>query len=458
MSEGDIVAVEDFVSGAYILAVDDFSVIRRIVVNQLRAKEAFVDEAPNGLVALDKLRMAFENNVPYDLVFLDIEMPVMDGVEFLTKLRADPNLSATPVIILSSHADQYEINQCITLGISDYIIKPVTKERLYMAVSKALAGRKRVADLDLQETPEALAEAASTGGADEARYAKLIFQKLETIERLPTLPVVLDRIKELTADPNANNERIANIMEDDPSMMANVLKLANSALYGARERIDSLQSAITRLGLQAVRNIATTMGVLQVFQDSEQEVFDHREFCRHSICTGIAMQVIYEACRDRFSVPLTKDFLHLAGLLHDVGKIVIIQFFQDEYFRAVDMAKSRSLPLFEAESKALGTHHSEVGAWLGRKWNLATNHISVIRFHHAPMMVGEDDQNLVMLCHAANYICNSERIGDGGDITTPMFDQRALAQIGLKTADIPDIVKRVQQESKHSELLISLLK
>ena len=135
--------VEDYIGGAYILAVDDFSVIRRIVTNTLRAKEAYVDEAANGQIALDKMRLAYDNKTPYDLVFLDIEMPVMDGIAFLKKLRPDKDLGNTEVIVLTSHSDAEEINECLSMGIVDYIIKPVNKERLYNAVAKAMKKRHK---------------------------------------------------------------------------------------------------------------------------------------------------------------------------------------------------------------------------------------------------------------------------------------------------------------------------
>lgn len=446
--------VDDFISGAYILAVDDFSVIRRIVTNTLRAKEAYVDEAANGQIALDKMRLAFDNKTPYDLIFLDIEMPVMDGITFLKKLRPDNDLGSTAVIVLTSHSDSEEINECVSLGIVDYIIKPVNKERLYNAVAKAMK-RRRKDPLFKGKEPAPLPGGTSAGPVKE--YSKLIFRKLETIDQLPSLPAVLDKVKNLTADPNSNSEQIARIMEDDPSMMANVLKVANSALYGARERIESLQAAITRLGLNAVRNIATSMGVLSIFTKAGAQGFNHKEFSRHSICTGIAMCVIYDHCRASFSTTFSRDFLHLTGLLHDIGKIIIVQFFHDEYVDSISLGKQHSLPLFLAEQKALGVDHAEVGAWLGTKWNLAESQIQSIRFHHDPLLSTPGLEELVMLCHAANYLCNLEKIGDAGDNMTPFFDQRALDRIGLKVSDLPAVAERVITESKHSEVLISLL-
>ncbi|NCC50447.1 MAG: response regulator [Spartobacteria bacterium] len=457
--ELDSTHIENFIRGAYILAVDDFSIMRRLLVTTLRAKEAYVDEAEDGSVALEKIKLAQENDVPYDLVFLDIEMPILDGISFLKELRKDPQIKDTRVIVLSSHADQEEINDCISQGITDYIIKPVTKERLYQAVSKALSDR-----VASSSPPKAAASARGGGrtglGAKagfEENYSKSIFQKLETIDTLPSLPVVLEKIRAMTKDPNVDNEKIAGIMKDDPSLMTNVLKMANSALYGARERIETLQSAITRLGMNAVNNLATSMAIISFIADSKQEGFDHKEFCRHSISTGIAMCVLNDRCREHLTSEFSKDFLHLCGLLHDIGKIIIMQFFPNEFNKSMMLGKKHSIPLFISEQMALGITHAEVGAWLGKKWNLPNTHLNCIRYHHSPLLTDSKHTDLVALAHGANYICNLESIGDSGDTQTPLFDKRTFASLGLKVGDIQEITEEIKKQSKMSQVLLSFL-
>ncbi len=446
-------AVSRLISGAYILTVDDYSAIRRIIINTLRVKEAYVDEAANGAVALDKMRLAVENNAPYDLVFLDIEMPVMDGVTLLRHMRADKDLRDTPAIVFSSHSESDDLAECAKLGISDYIIKPATKHRIYEAAFRSLKDRPR--DTAANRPPRA--ESGASQEQAEKEYAKILFKKLESIENLPALPMVLERIRALTGDLNANSERIANIMKDEPALMTNVLKVANSALYGTRERIDSLQTAITRLGLNAVHNLATSMAVIAVISKGASEGFNHKEFCKHSISTGIAMGVLYSMCKAKVNGRFSNEALHLTGLLHDIGKMIINQFFHDEFTKAGALSVQHSVPLFLAEQKMLGVHHADVGAWLARKWNLSDPFVQTIRYHHDPMLAGPEHAELVTLCHCANYVCNLDKIGDAGDTLTPFFDQRAFDRIGLVADQIPEIVARVRAEAKNSEILVSLL-
>jgi putative nucleotidyltransferase with HDIG domain len=434
--------------GAYILTVDDFSIIRRVIINILRKSEADVDEAANGEIALSKLQLAVENNVPYDMVFLDIEMPVMDGITLIRKMREDGRFKDLPIVVMTSHNEMEEIKTCLELGVTDYIVKPASRERVLSAVTKALEGK------DLSQRVASATEISASGAvAEKPEYKRIIFRKLETIENLPALPGVIERIRELALDPKSDNETIARIMADEPSMMANVLKLANSAMYGARERISSLQAAITRLGLQAVYNLATSIGVIKMLEDFNAKGFDHKAFCEHSISTGITMCVIADICKPHLKHTHSPDVLHLSGVLHDVGRLITLQFFEKEVQEAIALCEKHSLPLFLAEQRTIGVDHAAVGAWLAQKWNMDEVQRNVIAYHHDPLLGPAAHAEAIYICHAANYLCNQQKLGSAGDIVAPFFDQRVFDALGLTIDVIPQVINRVRHEAAHSEVL-----
>jgi HD-like signal output (HDOD) protein len=103
--------------------------------------------------------------------------------------------------------------------------------------------------------------------------------------------------------------------------------------------------------------------------------------------------------------------------------------------------------------------HAEVGAVLGMRWHLGRDFLQVIRWHHEPrsVSISPECSELVMLCHTANYICNLERIGNGGDLPAPSFDQKVWSALGLTVSDISDIVDTIKEESKKSEILMSFI-
>ncbi|HBA84756.1 MAG TPA: hypothetical protein DCZ95_11735 [Verrucomicrobia bacterium] len=284
-----------------------------------------------------------------------------------------------------------------------------------------------------------------------------IFQTLDKVRNLPTLPIVIQQLRKAVADPNTDASRIAKIIQDDPSMMARILKVVNSVLYGASVPINSLQMAVARMGLNAVNNIAMSTSVFSTFSKVQQTDFNREEFWRHCISTGIACSVLYERCKPNLTKRYGKDVLHLAGLLHDIGKIIFEQFFHADFIATIRLAEEKRLPLTQAEIDLIGADHSQIGAWLGMKWFLSNELLQVIRWHHDPECADVEHQELVMLCHTANYICNLEKIGNSGDSTAPAFHQNIWQKLGLSVRDISEIVDLVNEQSKHSEVLMSFV-
>jgi HD-like signal output (HDOD) protein len=283
-----------------------------------------------------------------------------------------------------------------------------------------------------------------------------MIRRLESIKNLPTLPVVIDRLSAAIRDPNSDGKRIAKIIEDDPAIMTRTLKVVNSAFYAGKEPITSLQMAVARLGMTAIRNIAMSTSVFSTFAKGTESGLNREEFWRHSICSGIAAGVIADSARDRLSHRYSRDSLHLAGLLHDIGKIFYDQFFHDEFGEALRLATLEQKPLYESEKAVLGMDHAQAGMWLAVKWTLGVDLTQVVYWHHEPDRAEEANREFVALVHTANYICNIEKIGNGGD-PSPTYIPGVWKRLGLSIGDISGIVDKIHVESARSEILMSLV-
>ncbi|HBA84396.1 MAG TPA: hypothetical protein DCZ95_09915 [Verrucomicrobia bacterium] len=284
-----------------------------------------------------------------------------------------------------------------------------------------------------------------------------IVRKLESILDLPTLPLVVDKVREAIRDVNADAQRIAKIIEDDPAMMARVLKVVNSPLYGGREPINSLQTAVARMGMNAVNNIAMSTSVFSTFGKEDDKLFDRKGYWRHCICAGIGAAIIYERCKANIKKRYTADVLHLCGLLHDIGKLVLVRYFHDDFLKAIRLADDEGLALVAAEKQTVGMDHAEIGGWLAARWKIPADLAQVVRYHHDPAAAPEEVRDLAMLCHCSNYICNLENLGSGGDAAAPSFQESAWTKLGLALSDISVIVDRITEESKKSEVLMAFV-
>ncbi len=282
-----------------------------------------------------------------------------------------------------------------------------------------------------------------------------VFATLEKKTDLPTLPAVMTRLTAIVNNPNADASQVAKIIKDDPAMTTRILKVVNSAAYFAGENISSIQHAVARMGFAAIKNVALSTSVFKAFDPKQSSGFDRQEFWRHSVCVGIAANVLYKRTETTFERKMQRDTMHLAGLLHDIGKIIFESQFRTEFMSAVRIASETSRPLFEAEREVFGVDHAEMGGWLAERWKLAPAVVAVIRCHHEPENAETAHLDLVRLCHTANHICNLEHIGDGGDTTAPSFNIGVWKRLGLGVRDISEMVGEVIEQSKMSETLMA---
>mgnify|MGYP006290992863 FL=1 len=282
------------------------------------------------------------------------------------------------------------------------------------------------------------------------------FKRLkDTATDLPTLPVVLQRLRGAVNDPNSGAQDVARIIQDDPAMVARVLKVVNSAFYGTLEPITSVQAAVARMGMRAIQNTALCTSVFTCFGDEAGHLFDREQFWRHSISTGIAARIIYERAAGRLDARYTTDQLHIAGLLHDVGKIVAEQYLHEDFAAALALSRDAALPLVEAETRVLGTDHAAIGAWLGTQWQLEPGLLAVIGHHHTPT-TAQAEPALVAICCVANYICNIEDLGDSGN-PKPQMIPHIWKELGLEVSDISDVVDLIHEAEGQSDILMAFV-
>jgi putative nucleotidyltransferase with HDIG domain len=214
---------------------------------------------------------------------------------------------------------------------------------------------------------------------------KQVKEQISAAGDLPTLPLIALQVSRLASNPLSGMSEIVRIIRNDPPLTAKILRVANSAFYGMPRRIESLNMALVVLGMRELNNLVTCITVMKTFPPVDgAQLFDRRGFWEHSAGCGEIARVIATRLHLRLhGVEFT------AGLLHDVGKIILEQYRHDEFMAAVSLAANEGVSTVQAEQQTIGVDHCEIGAWLAEKWCLPPSIVEGIRYHHQPQLAPE---------------------------------------------------------------------
>jgi len=253
-----------------------------------------------------------------------------------------------------------------------------------------------------------------------------------SIKDLPTLPTVAMEVMALTQDPDSSMADIVTVVQNDPAITTKILRIANSAFYGMRQKIDSINRALVVLGMNEVNNLITSISVFKTFPiTSDSPSFDREKFWEHCALTGeIAKNISVKLGMKIMSEVFT------AGLLHDVGKIIMDQYFHDDFNKALEISFSQNIPLYEAEKQVFGVNHSQIGGWVAEKWKLPRNLTDSILYHHKP----ERSMNYKLLTAIVDVANTFAKIADfsfSGERVQVIIEETAAWQI-IK-AEIPAV-------------------
>ena len=260
---------------------------------------------------------------------------------------------------------------------------------------------------------------------DEDRRQRL--RKItQSIIGLPTLPAVITQLISLIDNPKTSARNVAQLISTDQALTAKILKLANSAFYGFPREIATVDLAVVVLGFETVKSLGLSVSVLERFVGTGgNSAFDRQKFWEHSIGCGVAAKLL--AAKLRYRIP---GEAFAAGILHDIGKLILSQYFSSEFSEILEMAERENLYIGRAEERVLGVSHADVGGWLAERWNLPKQLEDAIAFHHAPGRMSGGAE-LPSLIHLADFLCRRERIGDGGGATFPTLDPASLRSFGI---------------------------
>jgi putative nucleotidyltransferase with HDIG domain len=258
---------------------------------------------------------------------------------------------------------------------------------------------------------------------------------------IPTLPGIVQRVTAMVEDPDIGTAEIGAVLGEDAPLAAKVLRIANSSFYGLRERCLSTEQAAGVLGMRVLKNVVTQAAVLQQYEHlSGYPGFDIDAIWRHSSMVAAACASIARRCKA--PIELTPEEFHVCGLLHDIGKVVMLDGLGATYAELVQRASRERLPLHHLELQELGFNHTDVGALIALHWSLPPAVANAIQFHHGPRESVAGDP-VVALVANANLVCH--RVAEGQlEAAEATLDPATLEFLGLSPGVVPELVAEIQ--------------
>ena len=256
---------------------------------------------------------------------------------------------------------------------------------------------------------------------------------------IPTLPQVVAKINAMIDDPEMGTREIGRVVAEDAPISAKVLRIANSAYYGLRERVLSTEHATAVLGVRVLRNIAVQAAVIKQFEHLKRlPDFDMDELWRHSILTGEMCALLARKCRGRLG--LAPDEFYVVGLLHDMGKIVLVDNLGEQYLEVVRQSKRTKTPIYVCENRTLGTDHTVIGEIVARRWSLPDIVCRAIRFHHGPL---EEVAKNPIVALVGNVNLMTQHVAERNlQAAYEVFDQPTCRALGVRYDDCREMVAK----------------
>lgn len=277
--------------------------------------------------------------------------------------------------------------------------------------------------------------------------------RLAKITDLPTLSVVANNIVQITQSPKSSALEVGRAISQDQALVSRILRIANSTFYGFPGKITTIPHAVVILGFTNIRNLVLTASISKMFSSKGGDGdFDREGFWKHSVACGVTSKLIAK----RLGLKNLEE-VFIWGLLHDVGKLVLDTYFNEEFTRVVCLVKEKEILLRDAEQKLLGFDHAAVGASVADRWNLPPALIKAIRFHHNPTQANES-MRMVAIVHLADVFCRAIGIGNGGDSKIPCINEESWKLLRLNKRTIKKLFSEMEQAIANAKVLLAFVK
>lgn len=377
-----------------VLFVDDDPLILQGLQRLLRPmrNEWAMTFVESGMQALDRMQVE-----PFQVVVSDMRMPGMNGAQLLSEIKE--RYPRTVRLILSGHADKDLILQCVGTA-HQFLVKPSDPETIRTAIARATA-------------------------FNESAKADRIRRLVVEMDKLPSIPSIYAEMVEKLKREDVSIDEIGEVIAKDPSITAKLLKLVNSAFFGLSQQVASPSEAAAYLGIDTMKALVLGVNAFGSLQETQVAGFSMEKVWKHSLAVaGIGRRIIESEDTPRNY----RDETFVAGMLHDLGKVVLAVNSPSDYEQVIARANREGQPLFAVEEDVFGANHGDVAGYILNLWGLPSRVVDAITHHHHPELSGADGLNPTIAVHLANEVAHGK---DGRGNAQPPVRTEFLMSIGV---------------------------
>ena len=271
----------------------------------------------------------------------------------------------------------------------------------------------------------------------KAKILKLVQEKKSD---LPTLPITINKIISVASDKQSTIEELEEAISYDQAMTSKLLKLSNSLYYAQRTKVETIKRAITVIGFDEIIGISLGMEILSSFKNASGVNLDMSSLWMHSIGVATASK---ELAKRTNSVIARKMFI--PSLLHDIGKVIFLAYFKDEYVKVQQFAIDEKKSLHFAENAIFKINHALLSALLMKRWNFPQSIELPCRFHHNPESSSIKFRHQAFIINIADYIALKAGIGRSAN-SAPVVLRNSLEMVNLNQSRLELIIDQLRRK------------
>lgn len=261
-------------------------------------------------------------------------------------------------------------------------------------------------------------------------------------------PVIYQRLLEVINHPRSGAGDIARVVRDDPGLTARLLRVVNSAFYAFPQPIETVAQAVTVVGTAQVRDLALATSVMTMFTGIPKDLADMDSFWRHSLACGVGARVLATLRRET-----NVERMFLAGLLHDLGRLILFMHEGERCRGLLEEAKSTGELLYVLEKNDLGFDHGHVGGALLELWNLPPSLQEAVEYHHRPRQASRFPVEAAAV-HLADITANALQLGSSGERRVPALAPEAWEATGLAPSLVPRLLDDLDDQLEAASHLV----